>query len=96
MSQREVVLTGFGIVSPICIGKEACFESLHKQQSGAAVVQSFDSSTSRCAIAAEVCGFDPKKYIRPRKSLKVMSRDIQFAFAAAEMAIVDSGLSPEE
>lgn len=96
MSQREVVLTGFGIVSPIGIGKEACFESLHKQQSGAARVQSFDSSTSRCAIAAEVSGFDPKKYIRPRKSLKVMSRDIQFAFAAAEMAVVDSGLSPEE
>ena len=96
MSDREVVLTGFGIVSPIGIGKDACYESLHNQQSGAAPVQAFDGSTSRCAIAAEVCGFEPKQYVRPRKSLKVMSRDIQLAFAAAEMAVEDSGLSPEK
>jgi len=96
MAHREVVLTGFGIVSPIGIGKEACCASLQKQQSGADLVQSFDASTSRCAIAAEILDFDPKQYIRPRKSLKVMSRDIQFAFAAAEMAVTDSGLSPEQ
>ena len=85
MSDREVVLTGFGIVSPIGIGKDACYESLHNQQSGAAPVQAFDGSTSRCAIAAEVCGFEPKQYVRPRKSLKVMSRDIQLAFATVRL-----------
>ena len=36
--------------------------------------------------------FDPKQYVRPRKSLKVMSRDIQLAFAAADLACVDAGL----
>jgi 3-oxoacyl-[acyl-carrier-protein] synthase II len=95
MSDREVVLTGFGIVSPIGIGKDACCESLHNQQSGVAPIQAFDGTTSRCAIAAEVTGFEPKQYVRPRKSLKVMSRDIQLGFAAAEMAVADSGLSPE-
>jgi len=95
MSDREVVLTGFGIVSPIGIGKDACYESLHRGHSGVAPIQSFDASTSRCSIAAEIRDFEPKQYVRPRKSLKVMSRDIQIAFAASEMAISDAGLSPE-
>ena len=95
MSDREVVLTGYGIVSPIGIGKDACYESLHQGRSGVISVKSFDASTSRCAFAAEICDFEPKQYVRPRKSLKVMSRDIQLAFAAAEMAISDAGLTPE-
>ena len=35
--------------------------------------------------------FDPKEYVRPRKSLKVMSRDIQFGVAAADLACIDAG-----
>jgi len=96
MTHREVVLTGFGIVSPIGIGKESCWNSLVEQRSGADWVQSFDATTARCRIAAEICDFEPKQYIRPRKSMKVMSRDIQLAFAAAEMAMDDAGLTPEQ
>ena len=36
--------------------------------------------------------FDPKEYVRPRKSLKVMSREIQFAYAAADLAWQDARL----
>ena len=38
--------------------------------------------------------FDPKLYVRPRKSLKVMAREIQFGFAAADMALQDANLDP--
>ena len=38
--------------------------------------------------------FDPKAFVRPRKSLKVMSRDIQLAFAAADLATSDARLPP--
>ena len=40
----------------------------------------------------EVIDFEPKAYVQPRKSLKVMSRETQFAFAAGEMAWADAGL----
>lgn len=96
MSVREVVITGLGVVSPIGIGQDAYWASMLAQRSGVNKVHSFDASTSRCKIAAEVLDFEPKKYIRPRKSLKVMSRDIQLGFAAAEMAVIDSGLAPED
>jgi 3-oxoacyl-[acyl-carrier-protein] synthase II len=39
-----------------------------------------------------VDSFEPKAYIRPRKSIKVMSREIQLAMAAAALAWEDSGL----
>lgn len=37
--------------------------------------------------------FEPKEFIQPRKSIKVMCREIQLASAAAEMAWQDAGLA---
>lgn len=93
---REVVVTGVGVVSPIGIGRDAFWTSLVDQRSGVRRVTGFDISTSRCQFAGEVVDFEGKKYVRPRKSLKVMSRDIQLGFAAAELAVDDSGLNPED
>ena len=43
-------------------------------------------------FGGEVADFDPKQYVRPRKSLKVMNRDIQLAFVAADLACADGGI----
>lgn len=96
MSDRDVVITGVGVVSPIGIGCDAYWDSMVEQRSGVRELTAFDPSTSQCKIAGEVLDFEPKKYIRPRKSLKVMSRDIQLGFAAADMAVTSSGLIPED
>ena len=37
-------------------------------------------------FGGEIIDFDPKKFVKNRKSLKVMSREIQLAVSAAEMA----------
>jgi 3-oxoacyl-[acyl-carrier-protein] synthase II len=92
---REVVITGLGIVSPIGIGREPFWRSLVEGRSGVAELASFDNSTLPMRAAAEVRDFDAKQYVRPRKSLKVMSRDIQLGFAAADMAFADAGLTPQ-
>ncbi len=44
-------------------------------------------------FGGDVADFDPKELIQPRKSIKVMSRDIQLASAAAELAWQDACLS---
>jgi len=93
--RREVVVTGLGIVSPIGIGREPFWRSLIEQQSGVGELTSFDSSTLPMRFGAEIKDFDAKQYVRPRKSLKVMSRDIQLGFAAADMAYNDAGLTPQ-
>jgi len=43
-------------------------------------------------FGGEIVDFDGKVYVRPRKSLKVMCRDIQLAVAAAELAWTDAQL----
>ncbi len=91
---REVVITGLGVVSPIGIGRDAFNASLHAGRSGIRPITLFDASGVPVRFAGEVTDFDPKLYVRPRKSLKVMAREIQFGFAAADMALQDANLDP--
>ena len=94
-SKTEVVVTGMGVVSPIGIGNEAFWAALAEGRGGVGPIRSFDASALPVRIAAEVPDFDPKQYVRPRKSLKVMSRDMQFAVASASMAAAQARLEPE-
>jgi len=95
-SPRSVVVTGVGVVSPIGIGREAFWASLSNCTSGVRTISAFDTSGLPIHIGGEVRDFDPKQYVRPRKSLKVMSREIQFAFTASDLAMADAGLGPEK
>ena len=90
--QREIVITGMGVVSPIGIGKAAFADALAAGRGGIRRLDLFEDAELPNPIGGEVVDFDAKLYVRPRKSLKVMSRDIQFGFAAADMACVDAGL----
>ena len=90
---REIVITGTGVVSPIGIGSESFWDALCQGRSGVRCLDLFDGSDMTPALGADVVDFDPKQYVRPRKSLKVMSRDIQLGFAAADMACQEAGLT---
>ena len=85
-NSREIVITGMGVVSAIGIGGEAFWSSLRECRGGVRRLELFNGSDLPTPIGADVRDFDPKQFVRPRKSLKVMSRDIQLAFAAADMA----------
>jgi 3-oxoacyl-[acyl-carrier-protein] synthase II len=91
-SNRDIVVTGMGVVSPIGIGKEPFWTALVEGRSGVRRLPLFDDSTLPVPFGGEVADFDPKQYVRPRKSLKIMSRDIQLGFAAADMAVADARL----
>jgi 3-oxoacyl-[acyl-carrier-protein] synthase II len=93
-SPTDVALTGWGIVSPLGVGRQAFAAALAEGRSGVRLLQAFDGRELTTRLAAEAPDFEPKAYVRPRKSLKVMSRDIQMAFAAADMAWSHAGLGP--
>jgi 3-oxoacyl-[acyl-carrier-protein] synthase II len=95
MKPPEVVITGVGMVSPIGIGRAAFRDALYAGRSGVRRIEQFDSSALPIDFGGEVPDFDPKEYVRPRKSLKVMSRDIQFGFAAADLAMADASLAAD-
>jgi 3-oxoacyl-[acyl-carrier-protein] synthase II len=91
-NSRDVVITGVGVVSPIGIGADPFWHALLAGESGIRPIDLFDSSGLTVQFGGQITGFDPKLYVRPRKSLKVMSREIQLGFAAADLAMADAGI----
>jgi 3-oxoacyl-[acyl-carrier-protein] synthase II len=90
---RDIVITGAGVVSPIGIGVDAFWKSLAAGHSGIRPVDLFDASSLRVRFGGQIPDFDPKQFVRPRKSLKVMSREIQLGFAAADLVMADAGIT---
>ncbi|MFM7521053.1 MAG: beta-ketoacyl-[acyl-carrier-protein] synthase family protein, partial [Planctomycetota bacterium] len=88
----EVVVTGIGVVSPLGIGTDTLWRRLVAGESGIKPLDRFDASALSVRFGGQITDFDPKEHVRPRKSLKVMSREIQLGFAAAELAMADAGL----
>ena len=91
---RRVVITGVGLVSPLGVGTEPTWKGLQAGQSGVANITLFDASRHSTHFAAEVKGFDPLNWVE-KKDVKKMDRFIQFAVAAADFAVADSGLKIE-
>jgi 3-oxoacyl-[acyl-carrier-protein] synthase II len=90
-AERRVVVTGVGLVSPLGIGTEETWAGLREGRSGAGPITLFDASHHSTHFACEVKGFDPLKWVE-KKEVKKMDRFIQFAVAAADMAVRDAGL----
>jgi len=91
MSRRRVVVTGLGLVSPVGIGVEASWRSLVAGRSGIGPITLFDASTYPTRIAGEVKDFEPGDFM-DKKEARRNDRFIQFALAAADLAMKDSGL----
>jgi 3-oxoacyl-[acyl-carrier-protein] synthase II len=91
MRQNRVVVTGMGVVTPVGIGREESWKSLVAGVNGISRVTHFDPSDFPSRMAAEVRDFHPDRWI-DRKSATRMDRFTQFAVAASEMALDDSGL----
>jgi len=88
----RVVITGVGVVSPVGIGNESFWRNLAAGKSGIDFIEAFVRSDLPCKFAAEIQDFDAMGYLRQRKMLKVMSRDIQLGVSSANMAMEDAGL----
>src|SRR4051794_34063689 len=93
---RDIVITGMGVVAPIGIGREAMAASLAARASGVGRIKLYDPSGLKDDTGAEVPDFDGRQYVTPRKSLKVMSREIQLGFTAAQLAREDANLNPSD
>lgn len=91
---RRVVITGFGCVTPIGIGKEAYWNGLKTGKSGVRKIESFDVSDSVVQIAAEVIDFDWKAELNI-KDIRHVPRTVPLALRSAREAVKDSGIEIE-
>jgi len=79
------------LVSALGIGTDATWKALLAGTSGVTRVTRFDVTGYAAQIAAEVKGFDPLQFIE-KKDVKKMDVFIQYAVAASQFAMDDSGL----
>ena len=87
--KRRVVITGLGVVSPIGNGIEKFKDAIYAGKSGAGKITAFDASEFTSRIAGQVNDFEASDYLSP-KEVRRSDRFVQFAIAAAFMAVEDS------
>lgn len=91
MSERRVVVTGFGIVS--CVGNNSVdfWDSLINGRCGLGPVTRFDASEYRTHVAGELKNFDITDYM-PAKEARRLDPFCHYAIAAAAEAAEMAGL----
>ena len=91
MVSRRVVITGMGTINPVSHDLEGFWSKLLAGQSGIGLIDRFDTSDYPTKIAAQVKDFNAQDYM-PRTEARRMDPFIQYACAAARIALEDAGL----
>jgi 3-oxoacyl-[acyl-carrier-protein] synthase II len=95
-TDRRVVITGLGAITPVGNDVETFWSNLKKGVSGIRKIEAFDTTGYDCQIGGEVRGFDPKPFFRNPKDIRRTDRFAQLALAAAKMALENSGIDLEK
>ncbi|PTX99541.1 beta-ketoacyl-[acyl-carrier-protein] synthase II [Verrucomicrobia bacterium LW23] len=93
LSQRRIVITGMGALSPLGLDVKTSWEGLAAGKSGVGRIAAFDTTNYKCKIAGEVRGFEPKSAFKNPKDASRADRYTQLAMAASKEAFANSCLS---
>jgi 3-oxoacyl-[acyl-carrier-protein] synthase II len=91
-TERRVVVTGMGIVSPLGHDLQSFWNHLLAGQCGVDKITSFDASAFDTQIAAQVKDFNPAPAFPSPKEVRRTDRYSQFGVHAGWQALRDSGL----
>ncbi len=94
-TQRRVVITGLGCVSPVGNNIADSWKAITEGKSGIATVTKFDATPFSTHFAGEVKGFNVEEYM-PAKEARHMDTFIHYGMAAGMQAMADSGLVVNE
>ncbi len=95
MSERRVVVTGIGVVSPLGNNKDDFWKNILAGKSGIRRIESMDTTNYDCKIGGEVVDFNPTPFFNNHKEARRADRFFQLAMAASKMAVKESGLNPD-
>jgi 3-oxoacyl-[acyl-carrier-protein] synthase II len=96
MSQRRVVITGMGAVTPLGLDVASTWSNLIAGKSGVSLITSWDASAYDCRFAAQVKDFEPRKHFFNEKDARRADRYSQLAMASAKEAVRHAGLDPKQ
>ncbi len=89
--KKRVVITGFGLVSPLGCDVESVWKRLVEGASGVTRLDDPERSIFRSKVAAQCLDFSPVPYIEI-KDVKKIDRFAQFAYVSGIRAVEASGL----
>jgi 3-oxoacyl-[acyl-carrier-protein] synthase II len=81
-----------GVISAIGLDRDTFWANLLQGKSGIGPIERFDSSAFPSRMAAEIKNFNAADYMA-KKDARRMDRFVQYACAAASMAVADAGLA---
>jgi beta-ketoacyl-acyl-carrier-protein synthase II len=90
--KKRVAVTGLGIIAPSGIGVEEFWQNISRGVSAVKKVTNFNVSQFNSRIAAQVEDFVPQQFGLSEEAARRMDRYVQFAVAAAKMAVEDAVL----
>lgn len=93
--KRRVVVTGLGLVTPVGNDVPTTWDALKRGQSGADLIQKFDTEKFDVKFACEVKNFSAEDFLE-KKEARRMGAFTHFAIAASDEAVKDSGLVIDE
>ncbi len=88
---NRVVVTGIGVITPIGNEKETFWNNAVKGIHGFSAIETFDTGRFKVKLAGQIKDFQPENYM-DKKEAKRMDRFCQFAIAATQEAVEDSGI----
>ena len=91
-TERRVVITGLGVVTPLGNQLDVFWKNLVAGQCGIDRISAFDATPFDTQIAGEVKNFDPTPAFPSPKEIRHTDRFSQFGVFAAHHALLDSGL----
>ncbi|MFF9281837.1 ketosynthase chain-length factor [Streptomyces griseosporeus] len=91
----SVVVTGLGVVAPNGLGAEEYWSAARVGKSGIGRLTRFDPTQYPARLAGEIHGFEAEQYL-PSKLLPQTDRMTRLALVAADWALEDAGVRPQE
>jgi 3-oxoacyl-[acyl-carrier-protein] synthase II len=91
-SERRVVITGMGVVTPLGHDVDTFWRHLLAGQCGVDRIKAFDATAFDCQIAAEVKNFNPLPAFPSPKEIRHTDRFSQFGVHAGWQALKDCGI----
>ncbi len=85
------MVTGIGLVTPLGTGTDTTWQGVVAGRSGVRRITRFDPTCVPVQIAGEVPDFEPDRWL-DKKEIKRTDLFVQYALAAAEIAVRDSAL----
>src|ERR1017187_1703431 len=95
-SDRRVVITGLGVVTPLGHQLDVFWNRLIAGECGIDRIAGFDATPFATQIAGEVRNFDPTPAFPSPKEIRRTDRYSQFGIYAGWQALLDSGLELEK